>query len=125
MFSRPHETGRAPTAARPTRRPKPAAGTGKQCCCISIAKSTGCANTKLTFRSREAPNMQSETKKLRDTAVAAVIALLAERYPKCFSVYEGRRRPLKLGIHNARRGCGDEAVPPTPSRAGTKTGVTN
>jgi hypothetical protein len=28
-----------------------------------------------------------------------VIALLAETFPKCFSVYQPRRRPLKLGIH--------------------------
>ena len=32
--------------------------------------------------------------------VAAALALLAELYPKCFSVYESRRRPLKIGIHN-------------------------
>jgi sRNA-binding protein len=32
-------------------------------------------------------------------AVTAAIALLAETFPKCFSVYEGRRRPLKIGIH--------------------------
>src|SRR5262245_45202481 len=38
-------------------------------------------------------------KKLRDATVAAVIALLAETFPQCFSVYEGRRRPLKLKIH--------------------------
>ena len=29
----------------------------------------------------------------------AVIARLAEQFPKAFSVYERRRRPLKLGIH--------------------------
>src|SRR5262245_8233047 len=32
-------------------------------------------------------------------AVTAAIALLAETFPQCFSVYEGRRRPLKLKIH--------------------------
>src|SRR5262245_35267721 len=32
-------------------------------------------------------------------AATAGIALLAEFYPQCFSVYEGRRRPLKIGIH--------------------------
>jgi ProP effector len=41
----------------------------------------------------------NETKKLRDATAAAVITLLAELYPKCFSVYQGRRRPLKLKIH--------------------------
>ena len=35
----------------------------------------------------------------REQAIAAAIALLAELYPKCFSIYQGRRRPLKLGIH--------------------------
>ncbi len=30
----------------------------------------------------------------------AVLVLLAERWPACFSVYEGRRRQLKVGIHN-------------------------
>jgi ProP effector len=34
----------------------------------------------------------------RDDA-AAVIALLAERYPQTFALYEQRRRPLKLKIH--------------------------
>jgi ProP effector len=31
--------------------------------------------------------------------IAAVLQLLAETWPKCFSVYEKRRRPLKVGIH--------------------------
>jgi ProP effector len=31
--------------------------------------------------------------------VLALIELLAERFPKCFAVYQARRRPLKLGIH--------------------------
>src|SRR5262245_4040373 len=35
----------------------------------------------------------------RREAVAAAIMLLAELYPRCFSVYQGRRRPLKIGIH--------------------------
>jgi sRNA-binding protein len=40
--------------------------------------------------------------------VSAALALLAERWPKAFAVYEGRRRPLKVGIHNdiaAALGC--------------------
>jgi sRNA-binding protein len=28
------------------------------------------------------------------------VALLAETWPACFTVYERRRRPLKLGIHH-------------------------
>jgi sRNA-binding protein len=38
-------------------------------------------------------------RKSHETTIAAVIALLAETFPRCFSVYEGRRRPLKIGIH--------------------------
>ena len=30
----------------------------------------------------------------------ATIELLAETYPQCFSVFEKRRKPLKVGIHN-------------------------
>jgi sRNA-binding protein len=29
----------------------------------------------------------------------AAIALLAEHWPRCFAVFEQRRRPLKIGIH--------------------------
>ena len=31
--------------------------------------------------------------------MAAVIALLAERWPCTFSIHEKKRRPLKIGIH--------------------------
>ena len=31
--------------------------------------------------------------------IAAVIALLAERWPACFAIYQGDRKPLKVGIH--------------------------
>jgi ProP effector len=31
-------------------------------------------------------------------AIVAVISLLAEKWPYCFSITETRRRPLKLGI---------------------------
>ena len=34
-----------------------------------------------------------------DPAVFAVIELLAETFPKCFVIFEQRRRPLKIGIH--------------------------
>ena len=37
--------------------------------------------------------------KAPDPAVYAVLELLAETFPACFVVYEGRRRPLKIGIH--------------------------
>src|SRR5262249_4418991 len=44
--------------------------------------------------------------------IAAAISLLAELYPKCFSVYEGRRRPLKLGIHLDIQAALDGAITP-------------
>jgi ProP effector len=36
----------------------------------------------------------------RDAAAIVAIALLAETWPQTFVVYEVRRKPLKLGIHN-------------------------
>jgi ProP effector len=54
----------------------------------------------------------NEANKLRDTTVAAVIALLAEMFPKCFSVYQGGRRPLKLKIHlDIQAGLGGAITP--------------
>jgi len=41
-----------------------------------------------------------------------VIALLAETYPKCFSVYQGRCRPLKLKIHLDIQAALDGAITP-------------
>ena len=34
-----------------------------------------------------------------DKNIAAVLELLAEKWPAAFSIYENRRRPLKIGIH--------------------------
>src|SRR5262245_15178099 len=45
-------------------------------------------------------------------AVTAAIALLAETFPKCFSVYEGRRQPLKLKIHLDIQAALDGAITP-------------
>jgi len=45
-------------------------------------------------------------------AARAGITLLAELYPKCFSVYEGRRRPLKLKIHLDIQAPLDGAITP-------------
>jgi len=50
--------------------------------------------------------------KASDATVAAVIALLAETFPKCFSVYQPRRRPLKLKIHLDIRAALDGAITP-------------
>jgi ProP effector len=41
-----------------------------------------------------------------------VIALLAESFPKCFSVYQPRRRPLKLKIHLDIQAALDGAITP-------------
>jgi sRNA-binding protein len=41
---------------------------------------------------------------------AAVPALLAERWPACFAIYEQRRRPLKVGIHRDILAALDGAV---------------
>jgi ProP effector len=35
---------------------------------------------------------------VKDTKLAAIIALLCSRFPKAFFLHEDRRRPLKLGI---------------------------
>src|SRR5215813_2654658 len=57
------------------------------------------------------PTLPSMRQK-RNQAVAAAIALLAELYPKCFSVYQERRRPLKLGIHLDIEAALDGAITP-------------
>jgi hypothetical protein len=63
-----------------------------------------------TFRSMIRPrgprsNIMSKVKRLlqrqeRRKRAIAIIAILAERYPRAFAVYEARRRPLKIGIYN-------------------------
>jgi ProP effector len=35
----------------------------------------------------------------RDAEADAALALLCERWPKCFFMFQGRRLPLKIGIH--------------------------
>jgi ProP effector len=35
----------------------------------------------------------------RDAKADAALALLCERWPKCFFMFQGRRLPLKIGIH--------------------------
>jgi ProP effector len=36
----------------------------------------------------------------RHDEIAAVLELLCETFPRAFSLYEGRRKPLKIGVHN-------------------------
>ena len=48
----------------------------------------------------------------KSEAADAVIAQLAGMWPACFSVYERRRRPLKLGIHHdVLAALGDTVTP--------------
>ena len=49
---------------------------------------------------------------LRDPTITAVLELLAETFPACFSIYEQRRRPLKIGIHFDILAALDGAVAP-------------
>jgi ProP effector len=58
-----------------------------------------------TTGNRAAPSARSVT-------VQAVLALLVECFPRCFAVYENRRRPLKLGIHNDILTVMDGAITP-------------
>jgi sRNA-binding protein len=44
-------------------------------------------------------------------AIVAVISLLAEKWPCCFSIPESRRRPLKLGIREDVLASLDGAIP--------------
>ena len=53
----------------------------------------------------------------RNLAADAAIALLTERWPLCFSVYERRRLPLKIGIKDEILAALDGAI--TPAELGT------
>jgi sRNA-binding protein len=44
--------------------------------------------------------------------IAAVLELLAETWPAAFSIYEARRRPLKIGIRDEILAALDGAVTP-------------
>lgn len=60
------------------------------------------------------PAPAAPSKKVRKrVTVSAALALLAERWPKAFAVYEGRRRPLKVGIHNDMLPALAGAITPT------------
>jgi hypothetical protein len=45
-----------------------------------------------------------------DPTIRAVLELLAERWPSAFSIYEARRRPLKIGVHLDILAALDDAV---------------
>jgi ProP effector len=61
----------------------------------------------------------------RDQAVEAVLELLAERWPACFSVYERRRRPLKIGIHHDILTMRDGVITPRELTAALRRYVHN
>jgi sRNA-binding protein len=61
--------------------------------------------------SEDTPTTQPAARR-RNLAAVAAITLLAETWPACFSVYEGRRRPLKLGIHHGILAVLDGAITP-------------
>jgi len=65
-------------------------------------------NVVQSFPSGKSPTARQR----REQAIAATIALLAELYPKCFSVYQERRRPLKLGIHLDIQAALDSIITP-------------
>src|SRR5262249_10980879 len=58
------------------------------------------------------PPTPTSARQKRHQAAAAAIRLLAEFYPKCFSIYEERRRPLKLNIHLDIQAALDSAITP-------------
>jgi sRNA-binding protein len=60
------------------------------------------------------PLASSRTQKrnLEASAAEAVIELLAERFPRCFAIYERRRKPLKLKIHLDILAALDGAITP-------------
>jgi ProQ/FINO family len=45
-----------------------------------------------------------------DPTIRAILELLAERWPSAFSIYEARRRPLKIGVHLDILAALDDAV---------------
>jgi ProP effector len=61
----------------------------------------------------------------RDQNVGAVLELLAEKWPACFSIYEQRRRPLKVGIHVDIVAVLDGAVTPTELSRALKAYASN
>jgi len=74
-----------PATDRPVREPR----AGSQAGGLEVRKAT------LPTLALQGPSARQK----RSQAAAAAIALLAETFPQCFSVYQERRRPLKIGIH--------------------------
>jgi ProP effector len=57
--------------------------------------------------------------------VGAAIALLSEKFPKCFAVFEQRRLPLKIGIHKDILTRLDGALTPSELTAALRAYVSN
>jgi ProP effector len=72
---------------------------------VAGTQSGGDRNSPACSRTRER-NLEAE----------AAITLLAERFPKCFAVFEQRRRPLKTGIHTDILAALDGAITPSELR---------
>jgi sRNA-binding protein len=67
------------------------------------------------------PTTNSDPRKARKSrTVAAVLQLLAERWPAAFSILERKRRPLAIGIHHAILAALDGVV--TPAELSTALG---
>jgi sRNA-binding protein len=60
-----------------------------------------------------------------DRNIQAVLELLAETWPAAFSVYENRRRPLRIGIHTEILAALDGAITPIELRAALGCYVAN
>jgi sRNA-binding protein len=54
----------------------------------------------------------SKRQRLPDPAISAVLELLVEEFPKCFAIFEQRRRPLKIGIREDILNALDGAITP-------------
>ena len=62
-------------------------------------------------RKRKAGLHQKEIASMDYTSVANLVGTFQDRWPQCFSVYERRRRPLKIGIDKDIEAAFAETVP--------------
>jgi sRNA-binding protein len=62
--------------------------------------------------SSNSPPLKSKDRRAPNETAAALISLLAERWPKCFSLYERNRKPLAIKIHERILVALDGAVTP-------------
>jgi sRNA-binding protein len=74
-------------------------------------QSASSANRK-NKQAADGPSAHLSLRQKRYRAIAATIGLLAERFPRTFSIFEARRRPLKLNIHLDIQAALDGAITP-------------